>query len=82
MTKKVSPERHHHVESVHFTAAGGMPLHSALAAVQTPHREYLVLRDNGMQVGCEEEGVGEVWRAVLRCDARGVALQYGTHNVT
>ena len=59
---------------MHFTAAGGTALHPALASVQTPHREYLVLRDNGMQVGCEEEGVGEVWREVLGCDARGVPL--------
>nr|VWO98577.1 CULLIN_2 domain-containing protein [Ganoderma boninense] len=65
---------HHHVESVQFTAAGGRDLHPALAVVQTPHREYCVLRDNGMQVGCEEDGVAEVWQKVLRCDARGVLL--------
>ena len=49
-------------------------MHSALAVVQTPHREYYVLRDNGMQVGCEEDGVAEVWQEVLRCNARGVSL--------
>ncbi|PIL22865.1 hypothetical protein GSI_15561 [Ganoderma sinense ZZ0214-1] len=65
---------HHHIESVHFTATGGRDLHPALAVVQTPHREYYVLRDNGMQVGCEEDGVAEVWQEVLRCDARGGSL--------
>ncbi|KAJ7212246.1 hypothetical protein GGX14DRAFT_519842 [Mycena pura] len=66
---------HHHVESVHFTASGrraGIPLHGALAVVQTPGREYFVLRDNGMQVGCEEEGVAEVWMKILGCDNLGV----------
>ncbi|KAI0357387.1 hypothetical protein OH77DRAFT_1450773 [Trametes cingulata] len=62
---------HHHVESVHFTATKGDPLHAALAVVQTPHREYYILRDNGMQVGCEEEGVAAVWQEVLGCDSRG-----------
>ncbi|KAI0632467.1 hypothetical protein C8Q77DRAFT_1176940 [Trametes polyzona] len=65
---------HHHVESIHFTAPGGSSLHTALAVVQTPHRAYYVLRDNGMQVGCEEEGIGEVWRAVLGCDQRGLPV--------
>ncbi|TFK87618.1 hypothetical protein K466DRAFT_645800 [Polyporus arcularius HHB13444] len=64
---------HHHVESVHFTAAGGKALHVGLAVVQTPHREYFILRDNGMQVGCEEEGVARVWQEVLGCDAKGVS---------
>ncbi|OSD07564.1 hypothetical protein PYCCODRAFT_1403229 [Trametes coccinea BRFM310] len=62
---------HHHVESVHFTTSRGERLHAALAAVQTPRREYFILRDNGMQVGCEEEGVAEVWQEVLECDDRG-----------
>lgn len=65
-------DRHHHVESVHFTTSGDKALHPALATVQTPHREYYILRDNGMQVGCEEEGVAAVWQKVLGCDARGV----------
>ncbi|KAH9851565.1 hypothetical protein C2E23DRAFT_829735 [Lenzites betulinus] len=64
---------HHHVESVHFSSPGGGPLHPALAVVQTPHREYYILRDNGMQVGCEEEGVAAVWREVLGCDHRGAS---------
>ncbi|KAL1950765.1 hypothetical protein VTO73DRAFT_5889 [Trametes versicolor] len=63
---------HHHVESVHFTSSGGNGLHPALATVQTPHREYYILRDNGMQVGCEEDGVAAVWQEVLGCDHRGV----------
>ncbi|KAJ7069896.1 hypothetical protein C8F01DRAFT_1016100 [Mycena amicta] len=68
---------HHHVESVHFTATGprkGQLLHGALAVIQTPGREYFILRDNGMQVGCEEDGVAEVWMKMLRCDSWGVAL--------
>ena len=65
--------RHHHVESVHLTASGGRPLHPALAVVQTPSREYYILRDNGLEVGCEEEGVASVWMRILGCDARGEA---------
>ncbi|KAH9926085.1 hypothetical protein B0H21DRAFT_764245, partial [Amylocystis lapponica] len=62
---------HHHVESVHFCASDGRPMHSALAVVQTPHREYYILRDNGMQVGCEEDGVAPLWQEALRCDRLG-----------
>ncbi|KAJ3880015.1 hypothetical protein F5051DRAFT_324835 [Lentinula edodes] len=62
---------HHHVESVHFTTAQGRPLHPALAVVQTSAREYYVLRDNGMQVGCEEDGVARVWMAILGCAING-----------
>ncbi|KAI0826725.1 hypothetical protein BC628DRAFT_1319527 [Trametes gibbosa] len=62
---------HHHIESVHFTFPSGGTLHPALAVVQTPHREYVILRDNGMQVGCEEEGVAAVWQEVLGCDRLG-----------
>ena len=66
--------RHHHVESVHFATPRGEPLHLALATVQTPHREYLILRDNGMQVGCEEEGVAAIWQEVIECDRMGRGL--------
>ncbi|TDL17847.1 hypothetical protein BD410DRAFT_793879 [Rickenella mellea] len=62
---------HHHVESVHFTTSSGTPLHPAIAIVQTPGREYFILRDNGMQIGCEEEGVGEEWMKVIRCQSDG-----------
>ncbi|KAI0264028.1 hypothetical protein BC834DRAFT_971075 [Gloeopeniophorella convolvens] len=62
---------HHHVESVHLTTSGGRPLHPALAVVQTPAREYYILRDNGMEVGCEEVGVAGVWMRVLGCDSGG-----------
>ncbi|KAJ6508939.1 hypothetical protein C8R45DRAFT_1170057, partial [Mycena sanguinolenta] len=65
---------HHHVESVHFRTSG-RALHSALAIVQTPCRIYFILRDNGMQIGCEEEGVAEVWMNILGCDSSGVTLQ-------
>ncbi|KII86888.1 hypothetical protein PLICRDRAFT_113992 [Plicaturopsis crispa FD-325 SS-3] len=63
---------HHHVESIHFTASNGVPLHRAVAVVQTPGREYHILRDNGMQIGCEEDGIGLVWMKLLGCDASGV----------
>ncbi|KAG1790272.1 uncharacterized protein HD556DRAFT_1242532 [Suillus plorans] len=65
---------HHHVESVHFTTPKGVPLHPALAVIQTPAREYVVLKDNGMQVGCEEDGVANVWMHVLGCDENGIAV--------
>jgi len=63
--------RHHHVESVHFTTTSGVALHPAVASIQTLHREYFVLRDNGLQIGCEEEGVGEVWMGILGCAVDG-----------
>lgn len=62
---------HHHIESVHFTTSKGEPLHSTIAVVQTPGREYYVLRDNGMQVGCEEEGIPDVWQQIIGCDTLG-----------
>ncbi|KAG2101048.1 uncharacterized protein F5147DRAFT_639897 [Suillus discolor] len=65
---------HHHVESVHFTTPKGVPFHPALAVIQTPAREYIVLKDNGMQVGCEEDGVANVWMHVLGCDRNGIAV--------
>ncbi|VDC05574.1 unnamed protein product [Peniophora sp. CBMAI 1063] len=68
---------HHHVESVHFTAIGDQSLHPALAIIQTPAREYFILRDNGMQVGCEEDGVVEMWQKVLGCDAHGKPARVG-----
>jgi len=46
-------------------------LHPALAVVQTPGREYFVLKDNGMQVGCEEEGVAEAWMKIIGCTQTG-----------
>ena len=68
-------DRHHHVESVHFASGRSEPLHPALAVVQTPGREYYILRDNGMEVGCEEDGVAELWMKVLRCDSRGLSTE-------
>lgn len=62
---------HHHVESVHFTTSAGKALHPALAVVQTPGREYYILKDNGMQVGCEEDGVAPVWMSLLGCNSLG-----------
>lgn len=63
--------RHHHVESVHFTTAAKKPLHPALAVVQTPSREYYILKENGMQVGSEEEGLAEVWMEIIGCSVMG-----------
>ncbi|KAH7910817.1 hypothetical protein BJ138DRAFT_1007994 [Hygrophoropsis aurantiaca] len=65
---------HHHIESVHLVAPNGEPLHPALATVQTPGREYYILKDNGMQIGCEEEGVAAVWMKVLGCNNQGIAV--------
>jgi hypothetical protein len=67
--------RHHHVESVHLTTTDGRLLHPALAVVQTPAREYYILRDNGMEVGSEEDGVARVWMRILGCDARGEPVE-------
>lgn len=63
--------RHHHVESVHFNSSTKCPLHPALAVVQTPSREYFILRENGMQVGCEEEGIAEIWMEIIGCGLSG-----------
>ncbi|KIY71696.1 hypothetical protein CYLTODRAFT_345435, partial [Cylindrobasidium torrendii FP15055 ss-10] len=63
---------HHLVESVHVTASKGRPLHPALAIVQTPGREYFILKDNGLQVGCEEEGVAPIWKHMVGCSRDGV----------
>ncbi|KAG6336762.1 hypothetical protein ID866_2331 [Astraeus odoratus] len=65
---------HHHIESVHFATSKNEDLHPALAIVQTPGREYYILKDNGMQVGCEEEGVADVWVHILQCDSQGRVL--------
>jgi len=62
----------HHVESVHFTTAQDRrQLHPALAVVHTPSRGYFVLRDTGMQVGIEEEGVSAVWMEIIGCKSNG-----------
>ena len=71
---EICVRRHHHVESIHVTTTAGRPLHPALAVVQTPAREYYILRDNGFEVGCEEEGVVSVWMRILGCDARGESV--------
>lgn len=62
------------MESVHFSTSAGKPLHRALAVVQTLAREYFVLKDNGMEVGNEEEGVAAIWMEVLQCDNRALQL--------
>lgn len=67
--------RHHYVETVAFKTASGKPLHNALAALQTPSREYLILRETGLTVGCEEDGLAPVWMDLLQCDERGIALR-------
>ncbi|TFK27997.1 hypothetical protein FA15DRAFT_753800 [Coprinopsis marcescibilis] len=64
---------HHLIESVHFTSRDGKCLHPAVAVVQTPGREYYILKDNGMQIGCEEDGIPLVWRNILSCDCYGIS---------
>jgi hypothetical protein len=71
----LSLSSHHHVESVHFATSKGRQLHPALAIVQTIGREYWILRDNGMQVGCEEDGgVAPVWQQMIGCNREGVMV--------
>ena len=65
--------RVHHIESVHFTSSNGEALHPAIAVVQTPWREYYILKDNGMQIGCEEDGIPIVWMQLLGCNSVGHA---------
>ncbi|KAF9014544.1 hypothetical protein BDZ89DRAFT_1166791 [Hymenopellis radicata] len=65
---------HHHVESIHFQTQSVATLHPALAIVQTSNREYFILKDNGMQVGSEEEGVAAVWMQLLSCTNSGESL--------
>ena len=69
-----SYSRHHYVESVHFSTSKGDPLHLAIAVIQTPHREYYILRDNGMQIGCEEDGIAPVWQEILGCNSVGILV--------
>ncbi|KAF8335445.1 uncharacterized protein EI90DRAFT_3048392 [Cantharellus anzutake] len=65
---------HHYVESVHLMNSRGIPLHPAIAVVQTPAREYYILRDTGQEIGCEEAGgVYKCWLDVIRCQEDGVS---------
>ncbi|KAF9565715.1 hypothetical protein CPC08DRAFT_629338 [Agrocybe pediades] len=66
---------HHHVESVHFLSRNGKALHPAVAVIQTPGREYYILKDNGMQIGCEEEGIAPVWMKLLPCTGSGCSIE-------
>lgn len=67
-------DSHHHIESVHFATSTSVPLHPALAVVQTPGREYFILKDNGMEVGSEEDGVAPLWMEILSCDNKGLPM--------
>ncbi|KAF6757496.1 hypothetical protein DFP72DRAFT_891291 [Ephemerocybe angulata] len=64
---------HHLIESVHLKSKYNLPFHLAIAGVQTPGREYYILRDNGLQIGCEEDGVAPVWMDIIGCDSNGIA---------
>ena len=64
---------HHHVESVHFRTPDKRPFHPAVATVQTLAREYYILKDNGMLIGTEEEGISPLWQALLGCDEKGLS---------
>lgn len=63
---------HHHVESVHFQTPDKKAFHPAVATVQTLAREYYLLKDNGMLIGTEEDGVNPLWQALLVCDEKGL----------
>ena len=63
---------HHHVESVHFRTPDKGAFHPAVAAVQTQAREYYILKDNGMLIGTEEEGINPLWQALLGCNEKGL----------
>ncbi|PVG02724.1 hypothetical protein CPB86DRAFT_696489 [Serendipita vermifera] len=65
---------HHHVESAHLHTRTGSAYHPAVASVQTVHREYFVLRDNGLQIGCEESGLSETWMTILSCRGDGTPV--------
>jgi hypothetical protein len=62
---------HHHIEGIYFLTRDKKALHASLAVVQTPSREYFILRENGMHVGVEEDGVAPVWQRLLGCNASG-----------
>ena len=63
------------MESVHTESRKKRPLHPAVAGVQTPGREYIILRETGQQIGCEEEGVAEIWMEIIGCNVDGVATK-------
>ena len=63
---------HHHVESVHFQTPDKKTFHPAVATVQTLAREYYILKDNGMLIGTEEDGVNPLWQVLLGCDEKGL----------
>jgi len=63
---------HHHVESVHFQTPDKKTFHPAVATVQTLAREYYILKDNGMLIGTEEDGVNPLWQVLLECDEKGL----------
>jgi len=77
--------RNHHLLSLYLTTnltasptSPLIPLHPALAlVVKEEHGIEYVLRETGQIVGAGEEGVGEVWRALLGCDERGVESETG-----
>ena len=73
LASRIPQIRHHHVEKVSFISRDGQALHPAVACVQTPNREYFVLRENGLQIGCEEDGVVNLWMELLGCTASGTA---------
>ena len=78
------PFRSSHLLSVHFhthstasLTSPYVPLHPSLALVikeeDADAVEY-ILRETGQIVGVGEEGVVEMWREVLGCDTRGIAV--------
>ena len=64
---------HNHVESVHFRTPDKKTYHPGVATVQTLAREYYILKDNGMLIGTEEDGVNPLWQILLDCDGKGLS---------
>ena len=65
------------MEAVGFTVAMGgkrFNLHPAIAVVARKTGEDLVLRTTGQVIGSVEQGVSELYKHLLGCDDRGVAV--------
>lgn len=71
--------RSHQVESVSFNIATNgkrYELHPSIAVVARKTSEDLVLRMTGQVIGSVDQGVSELYKHVLGCDDRGVAVSY------
>jgi hypothetical protein len=67
------------VESVSFTITINgerHDLHPSIAVVARKTSEDLVLRMTGQVIGSVDQGVSQLYKHVLGCDDRGVAVSY------